>query len=93
MLTHPQASRVLTFQTMEGLVLLAGIIPLLNMLLQKRFHMPSTKVDQLITRSSFALLSVGALVMGISQTWFLYTIGMSTPHVTIGSLLTLKRKE
>ncbi|KAH8719602.1 MFS efflux pump atnC [Beauveria bassiana] len=70
------ASRVLTFQTMEGLVLLAGVIPLLNMLLQKRFHMPSTKVDQLITRSSFALLGVGALVMGISQTWFLYMIGI-----------------
>ncbi|KAM3523974.1 hypothetical protein MY4038_007953 [Beauveria bassiana] len=40
---------------------------------QKRF---GNSFAYLITRSSFALLSAGALVMGISQTWVLYMIGI-----------------
>ncbi|RDW78927.1 uncharacterized protein DSM5745_05779 [Aspergillus mulundensis] len=69
------ASRLLTYQTLEGLVLLAAVLPLTKHITQNIFHITPSCVDISIARAGFALSTLGCLSLGLAQTWAPYLFG------------------
>lgn len=80
-----QASRVLTFQTVEGLVLLVAAIPVIKHVTQTRLRFPVSKVDGYITGIGFMCMSAGCLIMGFSQAWNSFIFGIYHAHLSTRS--------
>lgn len=56
--------------------MLAAALPLIKLLLQMRLRQASVRLDFILTLASFALLAVGGLAMGLSQSWGPFVFGM-----------------
>ncbi|RFU81920.1 mfs transporter [Trichoderma arundinaceum] len=75
-LSLASASRALSIQAIESLILLIIILPILKNVSQVRFRVVPTKVDLIIVQYGFAFMSIGCLIMALSQTLIYFVFGL-----------------
>ncbi|KAL6790345.1 major facilitator superfamily domain-containing protein [Trichoderma sp. SZMC 28013] len=93
-LSLASASRALTIQAIESLILLIVILPVLKKIFEVRLHIVSAKADLFIAQYGFLFMSAGCIIMALSQSLaafiaglFVFTLGCST-RPALQSLLT-----
>ncbi|KAH8821996.1 major facilitator superfamily domain-containing protein [Xylogone sp. PMI_703] len=70
------ASRTLSIQAIESLILLILILPTLKNLAQVKFCVMATKIDLYIAQCGFLTMSLGCLIMAFSQTFAVFILGL-----------------
>lgn len=75
-LSLASASRALSIQAIESLILLIVVLPVIKEVAQIRFHVISTKVDLYIALFGFLVMSFGCLFMAFSQKLVVFILGL-----------------
>lgn len=70
---------------MEGLVWLVAALPLIKHVTQTKLHFPVSQVDRLISGMGFMCMSTGCLIMGFSQAWTPFVLGIYYANPSICS--------
>ncbi|UKZ51060.1 hypothetical protein TrVGV298_004815 [Trichoderma virens] len=93
-LSLASASRALSIQVVESLILLIVILPILKKIFEVRLHIVSAKADLFIAQYGFLFMSGGCIIMALSQSLaafisglLVFTFGCST-RPALQSLLT-----
>lgn len=75
-LTGSQASRALSIQAIESLILLIVILPILKKVFEVRFHIVSAKADLFIAQYGFLFMSAGCIIIALSQSLAAFITGL-----------------
>ncbi|UKZ84110.1 uncharacterized protein TrAFT101_000033 [Trichoderma asperellum] len=93
-LSLASASRALSIQAIESLIIFIVILPILKRVFEVRLHIVSAKADLFIAQYGFLFMSAGCIIMAVSQSLaafiaglFVFTLGCST-RPALQSLLT-----
>lgn len=89
-----QATYLITLRGLIALILCLVILPILNHVLSKRYRMDAVPRDLRVAQISAALLTVGALGMGLTETVPFFAVGLileslgSAFHIALRSVIT-----
>ncbi|KAM6477532.1 hypothetical protein HDV62DRAFT_373165 [Trichoderma sp. SZMC 28011] len=99
-LSLASASRALSIQAIESLILLVVILPILKKVFEVRLHIVSAKADLFIAQYGFLFMSAGCILMALSQSLgafisglLVFTLGCSTRPALQSILTDLVKRE
>jgi hypothetical protein len=81
-LINTQASRILSIQAVESMILLLAVLPIVKEVAQIKYRVTSTKVDLSLAQFGFMMMSVGCLVMASAQKLAIFILGTKMPFYT-----------